>query len=67
MRCVAVAGLALLLSGSGAIAQTAVAPADRPQTKNTARLSGRVVAADTGTPLRRASVTINVSMHSTPG
>ena len=56
MRCVAVAGLALVLW----LPLQAEAHRQREaQTKHTARLSGRVVAADTGKPLRRASVTIS--------
>ncbi len=57
-----VIGVALVSIASPATAQTvprdAASQADRPQAKKTARMSGRVVAADTGKPLHRATVVV---------
>ena len=57
------AGVALISAAGHAAAQTAPRdigpPFDRSQTKGTARMSGRVVAADTGKPLHRATVVVS--------
>src|SRR5688572_22155063 len=61
--CVLVIGVALVAPASPATAQTAprdaASQADRSQAKNTARMSGRVVVADTGKPLPRATVIVS--------
>ena len=61
--CVLVIGVALVSPASPATAQTAprdaASQADRSQAKNTARMSGRVVVADTGKPLPRATVIVS--------
>jgi hypothetical protein len=54
-----VATIAVMLFANGVLAQTPVAPPrDRPAqaATGTARIRGRIVAADTGAPLRRAQI-----------